>query len=108
MIKAHFYNKEKSVCGFNISGHAGYADSGEDIVCASVSSAVQMAANTVTEIIHLKATVSDEKGTISFMIDDFKDKNYSEAVKVLEGLRLHLTILSNQFQETIRIEDSEV
>ena len=37
--------------GFDISGHAMFAESGSDIVCASVSSAAYMAANTVTAVI---------------------------------------------------------
>jgi len=34
-------------------GHADYAESSADIVCASVSSAVQTVANLMTEIYHL-------------------------------------------------------
>ncbi|MBR5587025.1 MAG: ribosomal-processing cysteine protease Prp [Clostridia bacterium] len=30
------------IVGFSVSGHAGYAEEGEDIVCAAVSASVQM------------------------------------------------------------------
>ena len=48
MIYAEFFTRQEKLYGFKISGHAGYADKGEDIVCASVSSAVQLVANTIT------------------------------------------------------------
>ena len=53
MIKADFYlNTDGSYRGFSVSGHAGYAKRGQDIVCASVSSLV---INTVNAIEALKA-----------------------------------------------------
>lgn len=51
--------------GFRISGHSGFAESGSDIVCASISSAAYMAANTITDIINISAEVDvDEKTAI--------------------------------------------
>ncbi len=50
MICARFFRKNGSLSSVAaISGHAGFADAGEDIVCASVSSAVQLVANGITE-----------------------------------------------------------
>ena len=37
MIKARIYRKNQKICGFEISGHAGYAQAGEDIVCSAVT-----------------------------------------------------------------------
>ena len=38
MITARiFRNNQKKVTGFEISGHAGYAEEGSDIICAAVS-----------------------------------------------------------------------
>lgn len=38
MIKVTFYeNKEHQIMKFKFSGHAGYANAGEDIVCSAVS-----------------------------------------------------------------------
>ena len=65
VIKARFITNNSVVCGFEISGHAGYADKGNDIVCASVSSAVQMAANTIIEVIGAGAYVSRKGGKVT-------------------------------------------
>lgn len=108
MIKAHFYISGCGLCGFSVSGHAGYADKGHDIVCASVSSAVQMTANTVTEILNVACDVTDKSGVISLKLSDNSDKKFQSAQDIIKGLRLHLTILSEQFPGTVLIEDSEV
>ena len=40
MIKAIFYQKDGITFGFSVTGHAGYDESGKDIVCAGVSALV--------------------------------------------------------------------
>ena len=48
MIKATFFkDSEGRYRGFSLLGHAGYADSGQDIICASVSA---LSINTVNSI----------------------------------------------------------
>ncbi|MBQ3057470.1 MAG: ribosomal-processing cysteine protease Prp [Clostridia bacterium] len=92
---------DKKLYGFEISGHStvNCDDEVGKTVCAAVSSAAYMAANTITEIIgdKAKATVSDGEMY-------FKVKNPSDAtIKVLKGLKLHLTELSMQYSNNIKI-----
>ena len=48
MTKVTFYqNSEKQCVGFDVNSHAGYAEEGEDIVCAAISALV---INTVNSI----------------------------------------------------------
>ena len=58
MIVAEFFRKNGEITGFKVSGHAEYDESGRDIVCAGVSSAVMMTANLITEIFRFEAEVS--------------------------------------------------
>ena len=94
-------------CGFDavrISGHAGFAVHGEDIVCAAVTSAFQFCANGITEILRVDAHVSIGSDTVSIELPD----HASLAAKdFLRALKLHLTILCEQYPENIQImEDS--
>ena len=41
MIRIVFYLADAGLTGFRAHGHAGYAESGSDIVCAAVSALVQ-------------------------------------------------------------------
>ena len=46
MIKVTIYKTERQeYAGFDMEGHAGYAEAGEDIVCAGVSALVINALN---------------------------------------------------------------
>lgn len=101
MTRVRFSADEKGLYGFEISGHS--SKDGDDeigkIVCAAVSSAAYMAANTVTDIIGDKAEIVVDDAVMRFYV-----KNPSDCtVKVLEGLRLHLTELSEQYGSNITI-----
>ena len=76
-----------------------YAPEGQDIVCASVSSAALMAANTVTEIIGTPARAEAESGSMVFHLNETNEK--TEAI--LRGLELHLTELSKQYPHNIKV-----
>lgn len=101
MTGVKFLADEKGLSGYEISGHCSSDsdDTAGKIVCAAVSSATYMAANTITEIIGDTAEAEVDDALMRFYV-----KNPSEAsVKVLEGLRLHLEQLSGQYGSSIRI-----
>ena len=76
-----------------------FAPEGQDIVCAAVSSAALMAANTVTEIIGAPARAEAESGSMFFHLNEANDN----AESVLRGLELHLTELSKQYPKNIKV-----
>ncbi len=104
MITAVFYKKSGSLSGFKVSGHAGYADAGQDIVCASVSSSLQLAANLITENFGIKADVEVGQNVITLKVVD----TCSEASKILDGFKTHLELVSKEFKNMITIKISEV
>ena len=109
MITAVFYKKGRDFSGFRVSGHAGYADSGSDIVCASVSSAVQLTANLVTDYFKIKATAKAGKNVITLKIAKTCEEEAREIASVLiKGLKEHLELISQQYERTIKTKISEV
>ncbi len=100
MTCAVFKKCSKTLCGFTVSGHTDSSGADEaKLVCAAVSSAVYMAANTITDIIGDKADISVSDAEFRLML-----KNPSErSVAVLEGLKLHLTELKKQYKQYIVI-----
>jgi uncharacterized protein YsxB (DUF464 family) len=105
MIRIRFFQQNDRLCGITLSGHAGFAAEGKDIVCASVSSAVQLTANTLTEIFHINADISVCENSISIKLSD---SSPIEGVKILEGLRLHSELLKDDYPEFIQITHTEV
>ncbi|MBP3697436.1 MAG: ribosomal-processing cysteine protease Prp [Clostridia bacterium] len=99
MIRVKFSIGNNRLHGFEISGHSMYAPEGQDIVCASVSSAALMAANTLTEIVGAPARAEAESGSMVFHLNETNEK--TEAI--LRGLELHLTELSKQYPHNIKV-----
>lgn len=106
MIEVTFFIQEdKHIVGFNICGHSGFSKSGSDIVCASVSSAAYMTANTITDVLMLspKINVSDGLMNLKLTSDDAQ-----KAQQILLGLKLHLLELSKQYKQYLKVIISEV
>ena len=94
MTKATFYFDENVPYGFLISGHSGFAESGEDIVCASVSSASYMVANTITEILKVNAEINVNDARMKLIVN----KEQRHITKdILLGLKLHLDSLAEDY-----------
>ncbi|MBS1473488.1 ribosomal-processing cysteine protease Prp [Massiliimalia massiliensis] len=105
MVRAQFEKHQGAVCGFRISGHAGYGHAGEDIVCASVSSALQMTANGITEILGQEAEIEVLENEIHLRLVSCESK---EALLFLQAFYLQLSLLAEDYPNTIKITDLEV
>ena len=70
MTKVKFLADSKGLCGFEISGHSSKNSDDETgkIVCAAVSSAAYMAANTVIEIIGDSYTAEVDDAIMNFRV----------------------------------------
>ena len=108
MIKAEIYvSKSGNIVGFSISGHSGFSESGTDIVCAAVSSAAYMTANTLTDVLKADADVSvnDRAG---FMRVFVSEKDISRCSDILNGFKMHLILLEEMYLENIKVNYVEV
>ncbi len=103
MIQALFFRKEGELAGFSVSGHAGFANSGKDIVCAAVTSAVELTANGITEIAHEKAAVTVGDNEVRLTVE----KITPQSTLLLQAMRLQLQLLAEQFPKNIRMQDME-
>jgi len=71
MIKISIYqNEEDVITGFQLNGHAGYADHGHDIVCAAVSALVINTINSVEQFTNdiFSLEQDEESGMIEFHV----------------------------------------
>lgn len=97
MIRASFRIRSDEA-DFTVKGHAGAGTAGNDIVCAAVSSAAYMAANTVTEILGVEAQAQVEDGYLRFSFSGSK-----AASDVIRGLKLHLEELASEYPDRIKV-----
>lgn len=104
MIKVDFFGTSP-VMGFHISGHSDYAAEGSDIVCAAVSSAAYMTANTITDVIKATPKLRVSDGDMYLKLD-ISDAHKSSSI--LQGFVLHMLSLSEQYKQYITVTISEV
>ncbi len=99
MIRFKFVRSGKADVGFECRGHAGYAQAGQDIVCAAVSSAAYLAANTITDSFGIKAKAQVDEGYMSLELLEKSE----EAQKVLDGLEAHIRSLAQEYPRSIKV-----
>lgn len=104
MIEVEFFRSGNLFTGFTTKGHSLTAPSGQDVLCAFVSSACLMAANTVTDVLNLSAEAEAESGYLKLAIKE----DPVSAQDILKGLLLHLSELQNDYPENINVKISEV
>lgn len=113
MIKAIiYYNSKKQLCGYCISGHAGFAQQGEDIVCAAVS---VLTINTVNAVEQFTTTdfecEADEQqgGYLKVIFTDIKKGIHDHDTELLlKVMVMGLEDLSKQYKKYIRLKYEEV
>ena len=101
MIRAEFYGSSGELTGFKMSGHADLAESGRDVACAAVSSAVQLIVNLLDEF----GCEPDVKVGEDVIICKASGDN---AGKLLYRLKQHFEAILEEFPGTIKITISEV
>lgn len=103
MTEVRYLFENDILVGFHLKGHS-TASAEDDIgrlVCASISSAAYMVANTVTEIVGAQAVaeVNEEAGEMLLEVKS----DFEEALPILLGFELHMEQLSEQFTDYIKI-----
>ena len=92
------------ITGFSVSGHSGYAEAGEDIVCAAISAIVRMAEATINDVCGAKAKVrvKEEDARITLTLPTSCDEE--EAVQaVLSGMMITLISLREEYEDYIEV-----
>ncbi len=83
-----------------VSGHAGYAEAGKDIVCAGVTALTQSLVSSLIEL-----TANDIEHEISPGRADIHYRNLSEAGKLLvDSFFIGICQIADEFPDYVRIE----
>ena len=106
MTTVTFRMEGDRITGFDSQGHSGYAESGSDIVCAAITSAIRLVEATVNDVLGLAAAVRvDERETrISFRLPGgLSATAESTCQALLTGLMVYLTQLHDEFPDNIEV-----
>ena len=104
MTRCEFFRENERITGFSVSGHSGYAEAGQDIVCAAVSAVVTMAEATINDVCGAKAKVrvKEEDARVTLTLPASCEEE--EAVQaVLAGMMLTLCDMREQYPDYIEV-----
>ena len=104
MTRCEFFTEDDRITGFSVSGHSGYAEAGQDIICAAISAVVTMAEATINDVCGAKAKVrvKEEDARVTLTLPASCDEE--ETVQaVLSGLMLTLISLREDYPDYIEV-----
>lgn len=107
MITVITRQDEKGICGFQASGHAGYADEGSDIVCAAVSVLLTTCVNAMEQIAGVKPEAVQAKKAPLMLISmpkDLSPQKEHDARIILRSTELGLKDVAMQYPQYLKIK----
>ena len=96
--------EEDRITGFTVSGHSGYAEAGQDVICAAISAIVTMAEATINDVCGAKAKVrvKEEDARVTLTLPAACDEEESVQA-VLAGMMLTLCSMRDDYPDYIEV-----
>ena len=106
MTTVRFRTEGNRVTGFDSVGHSGYAEEGEDIVCAAITSAVRLTECAINDVLGLEAAVKvrDKDASITLKLPStLGQTNESTCQALLTALMVHFVQLAEEYPDYISV-----
>ncbi len=97
---------DRSICAFHVEGHARFARSGKDIVCAGVSAVTVGTVNAVEVLLGCRMNSEIKKGWLHASLPDVVDMAVREKVQLLlESMVVMLESIQSAYGEYFQIQE---
>ena len=106
MTTVTFLTEDARIIGFDVQGHSGWGESGEDIVCAAITSAVRLVEATVNDVMGLCAAVKVRESDASISLrlpGGLANTAESTCQNLLTGLMVYLAQLHDEYPDNIEV-----
>ena len=106
MTTVTFLTEDARIIGFDVQGHSGWGESGEDIVCAAITSAVRLVEATVNDVMGLCAAVKVRGADASISLrlpGGLANTAESTCQNLLTGLMVYLAQLHDEYPDNIEV-----
>lgn len=111
MTNIIIYRTEEYVKGVEVSGHSGYADAGEDIVCAGISVLTLNLINSLEELSEDAFSVREDEETgyikIWMSYEEDEEPDYESHI-LFDSYLIGIKNLLEDYKEFISLEIKEV
>ena len=98
-------DEQGRIRAFELSGHAGYADSGQDIVCAGVSALSIAAANGLEHFLPVAPKVQEAEGHLTCELVGLSEQDLEKAQWILQTMMLGIEQIQTTYgQDYILID----
>ena len=110
MTTVTFLTEGSRITGFDAAGHSGYADEGEDIVCAAITSTIRLIECTLNDVMGICAAVkvNEKTATISLRLPgSLGEAAENTCQTLLTGMMVYLSELHNEYPDNIEVMEAE-
>lgn len=109
MIKILLKTRDKAIIGFESSGHANFAEQGEDIICAAVSALTINSINTLEEVLNLdkeiRYTYGENEITLDIKPELLDEARLHDTQVVLRSYELGIISIIKEYEHSKEFED---
>lgn len=106
MITVEVYrNADGRIRGFRSTGHAGYGEYGEDIVCAAVSAITQTTVIGLMNHLELPVAVKQASGLLECTLAEDSPGKGEQAQALFETMVLGLSEVERQYPKQVRLRN---
>ena len=91
---------------FQVKGHSGLAEAGEDVLCAAITSAVRLTECAINDVLCLEASVkvSERDASVTLKLPSRLEDSVEETCQtLLAAFLLHLVNLAEEYPENITV-----
>ena len=97
-------DSEKKIRRLTLSGHSGYADRGEDVVCAAVSAIAQTALMGLQSYCgRIEYERDDKKGYLTFVVPQGKEESVAQGI--VETAVIGLKDIASGYGTFVKVEE---
>ena len=110
MTTITFRSEGGRIIGFDSQGHSGYAEEGADIVCAAISSTIDLVIATINDVLGLAASVKvrEEDTLISLRLPGGLGQTAESTCQaLLAGMMLYFTELHDAYPDNIEVLEED-
>ncbi|WP_416326091.1 ribosomal-processing cysteine protease Prp [[Eubacterium] hominis] len=104
MVKVTVLHQHQKIVHMTICGHAGYADKGQDLVCAGVSSIAIGMMNALDQMEPDTCDLSMKDADVEIQVNKVTEGNQL----LLRGMIIQLQTLKETYKKYVQINEQEV
>ncbi|MFC4768443.1 ribosomal-processing cysteine protease Prp [Effusibacillus consociatus] len=106
MIKVNVHRDPQGrIVSFRVHGHAGFANAGNDIICAAVSILVQNGVNSIETLLNVRIPDASRDGFVECEIPSLEGRVSDQVQLLLESMVYGLRSLAEEYPKHVSVAD---